>query len=98
MSTEYIVRPHPNPRKEDDWVVLITEGDYKHVVFNADRIEVTEEGSKINIDYTVLHGIDKIDGDFELVVQDIVREVVEEHHKNKTNIYISKETGEQLEY
>ena len=40
---EYVVRPHPQPKKEDDWVVLITAGDYEHVVFNAHRIEVVEE-------------------------------------------------------
>jgi hypothetical protein len=70
---EYVVRPHPQPKKEDDWVVLITAGDYEHVVFNAHRIEVVEEGSKINIDYNILHGFDKIDEGFEVVVQDIVR-------------------------
>ena len=68
------------------------------MVFNADRIEVTEEGTKINIDYNILHGVDKIDEDFEVVVQDIIREIVEKHHKDKTNIYISMESGEQLEY
>jgi hypothetical protein len=95
---DYIVRPHPQPNKEDDWVVLITSGDYKHVVFNAHRIEILEEGTRIDIEYNILHGVDRVDDAFDEVVQNIVREVVEDHHNRKTTIYISKKTGEQIEY
>lgn len=102
---DYLLRPHPAPRYDDHWVVIMRNEPYKGVCLEFSNIVVgaMEEGRTdrdLTFNYFVTHtpkDVPYLETDeFEEYVSGVIRDVVETHHEKNANIYVSTKTGERV--
>jgi hypothetical protein len=101
---DYLLRPHPAPRYDDHWVVIMRNEPYQGVCIEFSNVVISamEEGrTDRDLTYTVHvnHNPNELDleaEEFQTYVSDVIRDVVETHHERNANIYVSTKTGERI--
>ena len=103
QGKDYLLVRHPNPRFENHNVVILRNEPYKGVVLEYSNIRIipSEPENILEFSTTPVHVPDDaydIESDeFEEYIAAVIQNVVESHDKRDAMIYVSAETGEQLD-
>ena len=106
-GVDYLLRRHPEPRFENHNVIILRNEPYDGVVVEYSDVVIgaVEEGRtdrELTFNYRVVHqprSAPYLETDeFEEYVNEVVRDVIEDHHDRRANIYVSTETGENVDY
>ena len=100
---DYLLVRHPNPRFENHNVIILRNEPYRGVVLEYSNIRIipSEPENILEFDTTPVHvpedTFDLESDEFEEYISSVMQDLVESHDKRDAMIYVSAETGEQLD-
>ena len=94
----YHITIDPKAQTQDDWSVILA-GPWDRVVGRYKNIEIKDGKCRYEWETQYLpEGVDVECTEFDFYISDVLMDIIKEHHDKGAMIYVSKETGEVVDY